>query len=157
MDKSSLTKFYVAAAIFFGWATIQGATQAQKPVHDFLGKGDAGIMIGGHAHVGTLGWISLALMGTLYYLVPLFSEKPLSWPGLVKWIFWIETIAIAAMGALMLAAGIRSGTAYNDGLRGTALDDVVTPMMIPVGILSLICGITALLFVAQIVHTAAKK
>lgn len=157
MDKSYLSKFYVAAALFFGWATVQGAIQSQKPVHDFLGKGDAGIIIGAHAHIGTLGWISLALMGTLYYLVPLFSEKPLSWPGLVKWIFWIETVLIAATGALMLAAGIRSGMSYNDGLRGTALDDAIAPLMLPVGILSIICGIIALLFVAQIVHTATKK
>lgn len=157
MDKSSLTKFYVAAVLFFGWATVQGTIQGQKPIQDFLDKGDARIMVGGHVHVGTLGWISLALMGTLYYLVPLLSEKPLSWPGLVKWVFWIETVTITAVGALMLAAGIKSGMAYDDGLRGAALDDAITPLMLPVGILSIICGITALLFVVQIVHTATRK
>ncbi|MEK7817099.1 MAG: cbb3-type cytochrome c oxidase subunit I [Actinomycetota bacterium] len=157
MDKSSLTKFYVAAVLLFGWATVQGAIQGQKPVQDFLDKGDARIMVGGHAHIGTLGWVSLALMGTLYYLVPLLSEKQLSWPRMVNWIFWIEAILIPVVGALMLAAGIKSGMSYDDGLRGTALDDAITPLMLPVGILSIICGITALLFVAQILHTATKK
>ena len=157
MDKSSLTKFYVAAVLFFGWSTVQGAIQSQKPVQDFLDKGDARMMVGGHVHIGLLGWVSLALIGTLYYLVPLLSEKPLSWPGLVKWVFWIETVAITAIGALLLAAGIKSGMAYDDGLRGTALDDAITPLMIPLSIFSIICGITALLFVAQILHTATKK
>ena len=99
----------------------------------------ARIMVGGHAHIGTLGWLSLALMGTLYYLVPLLSEKQLSWPRMVNWIFWIEATMIPAVGALMLAAGIKSGMSYDDGLRGTALDDAITPLMLPVGILSIIC------------------
>lgn len=35
-------------------------------------------LVGAHVHVGTLGWVSLALMGALDYLVPLVSGNPLS-------------------------------------------------------------------------------
>ena len=36
MVNKRLVKFIVAAAIFFAWAIIQGALQAQKPINDFI-------------------------------------------------------------------------------------------------------------------------
>jgi cytochrome c oxidase cbb3-type subunit I len=134
----TLTKFFVVAALFFIWVTVQGAVQAQKPIHDFITIDAANIIVGAHVHIGTLGWISMSLMGALYYLVPLVPGKSLSWPRLVTWIFWIETVIIPVIAALMIAAGIRGGRASNAGVTGDALDAVLKPFMLSVGILSIV-------------------
>jgi cytochrome c oxidase cbb3-type subunit 1 len=156
MNNKSLTKFFVAAAVFFIWVTVQGAIQAQAPVHEFLEQGPAGIIVGAHTHVGLLGWVSMALMGTLYYLVPLVSGNPLSWPGLVNWVFWIETITIALNTVLMIAAGITGGSAFIAG-RVAELDAILAPFMIPISLLSIVCGLVAIAFAIQIIHTAVKS
>lgn len=156
-DNKHLTKFFVAAAVFFIWVTVQGAIQAQGPVHEFLEQGPAGIIVGAHAHVGLLGWVSLALMGVLYYLVPLVSGKSLSWPRLVNWIFWLEAIFITLMNVVMIGAGISGGRAFQAGIKGEELEAVLIPFMIPVSLFSIICGLVAILFAVQIIHTAAKR
>jgi len=156
-DNKSLTKFFVASALFFIWVTVQGAIQAQQPVHEFLQLGPAGIIGGAHVHIGTLGWISMTLMGVLYYLVPLVSGKPLSWPRLVNWVFWIEVITIPLNAVLMIAAGISGGRAFQAGVRGEALNAVTGPYMMLIGIVSIVCGLVAILFAVQIIHTATKQ
>jgi len=156
-NNKSLTKFFVAAAVFFIWVTVQGAIQAQRPVHEFLEQGPAGIIVGAHTHIGLLGWVSLTLMGALYYLVPLVSGKSLSWPGMVNWVFWIETITIAVNGVLMILAGISGGRAFQAGVMGPELDAVLGPYMTPISLFSILCGLVAIAFAVQIIHTAVKR
>ena len=156
-NNKSLTKFFVASALFFIWVCVQGAIQAQRPVHEFLEQGPAGIIVGAHTHIGLLGWVSLTLMGTLYYLVPLVSGKSLSWPGMVNWVFWIETITIAVNGVLMIGAGISGGNAFQAGVMGPELDAVLGPYMIPISLFSILCGLVAIAFAIQIIHTGVKR
>lgn len=156
-SNSSLTKFFVASALFFIWVMVQGAVQAQEPVSAFLREGPARMIVGGHAHVGTLGWISLALMGALYYLVPQASGKALSWPWIVNWVFWLGTIAIALNNLLLIMAGIAGGSAFLAGARGPQLGAVIGPFMMPIGLISIVVSLVAVVFAIQIVHTAAKR
>jgi cbb3-type cytochrome oxidase subunit 1 len=152
-----LPKFFTAAVIFLGWGVIQGALQAQKPIHDFIANPPADIIVGAHAHVNLLGWVSLALAGIIYYLIPILTSKPIAAPRLINWIFWGWTISIALMGIFMIAGGIAGGNASAAGTTGAALDSVLTPYMIPVGILSILMGITVLAFVIQILSTIGRK
>ncbi len=156
-DNKRLTKFFVASALFFIWVTVQGALQAQQAVHEFLTLAPAAIIIGAHVHIGTLGWISMSLEGLLYYMVPLVSGKRLSWPRLVNWVFWLEAITIPVMAVLMIGAGISGGKAFQAGMTGDALNAVLGPYMMLVGIVSIVCGLVAILFSVQIIHTATKK
>lgn len=156
-DNKRLSKFFVAAALFFIWVTVQGALQAQQSVHEFLALAPAAIIVGAHVHIGTLGWISMSLEGMLYYLVPLVSGKPLSWPRLVNWVFWLETITIPLMAVLMIGAGISGGRAFQAGITGDALNAVIGPYMMLIGIVSIVCGLVAILFAVQIIHTATKR
>lgn len=156
-SNKSLTKFFVASALFFIWVTVQGALQAQKPVHDFISLAPAAIIVGAHVHIGTLGFIGMALQGIFYYLVPLLSGKPLSWPRLVNWVFWITVVTVVLNAVLMIGAGISGGTAFQAGIKGEALDAVLGPYMMPIGIVSLVCGVIAIVFAVQIIHTALKK
>lgn len=156
-NNKHLVKFFVASVLFLIWNTLQGAIQAQGPIHDFLGQGPADIIVGAHAHVGLLGWVTLGLAGVLYYLVPLLSGKTLSWPRVVNWIFWIFTVIFPVNSLLMIIAGVVGGNAFIAGKSGPEIGAILTPYMIPVGILSIICGIVWLIFAIQIIHTAAKK
>ena len=152
-----LVKFIVAAVLFFGWGVIQGAIQAQKPIHDFLMQGPAEIIVGAHVHVNTLGWVSLMLVALVYYLVPILTNKPIAAPRLINWIFWIFVIAFTINAVLMITVGIRAGNAFAAGIVGPPLDALVAPYMMPIGILSIICGIVFLTFVVQILVSIARK
>ena len=152
-----VTKFFVAAVIFLGWGVIQGALQAQKPIHDFLTQGPADIIIGAHAHINLLGWVSLSLAGVIYYLIPILTNKSIAAPRLINWIFWVWTISLALMGILMIDAGIDGGKTFAAGTTGAALDSVLAPYMIAISILSILMGITVLTFVIQILATIRRK
>jgi cytochrome c oxidase cbb3-type subunit 1 len=157
MTKNDVTKFFLASALFFVWVTVQGAIQAQEKVHEFLELPTGSIIVGAHVHIGTLGWIGLTIMGLLYYLVPKLVDKPLSWPKLVNWIFWIDVIVIPLNAILMIMAGYSGVNAYLSGVGPEELEAVIGPYMMGIGILSLICGLVSVLFAIQILHTAFKK
>lgn len=152
-----LVKFIVAAVLFFAWGVIQGALQAQGPIHEFLEQGPAGIIIGAHVHVNLLGWVSLMVAALIYYLVPILTNKSIAAPGLINWIFWIWVINLAAMAALMITVGIVAGNAFIAGIVGPQLEAIMVPYMISIGILSIICGIVMLTFVVQILVSIGRK
>ncbi len=152
-----LVKFIVAAVLFFAWGVIQGALQAQGPIHEFLEQGPAGIIVGAHAHVNLLGWVSLMLVAVVYYLVPILTNKPIAAPGLINWIFWVFVVAFFINSVLMITVGIVAGNAFIAGTVGPQLEAIMTPYMIPIGILSIICGIIFLAFVIQILVTVGRK
>src|SRR3989304_9038209 len=145
-----LVKFIVAAVLYFAWGVIQGALQAQGPIHEFLGQGPAGIIVGAHVHVNLLGWVSLMLVALVYYLVPILTNKPIVAPGLINWIFWIFVVAFTINAILMITVGIRAGNAFIAGTVGPQLEALMAPYMMGIGILSIICGIVWLIFVVQI-------
>lgn len=76
---------------------------------------------------------------------------------MITWVFWIETITIPLNAVLMIAAGIRGGRAFQNGVTGEALDAVLKPYMLPIGVVSIVCGLVAILFAVQIIHTETKK
>ncbi len=152
-----LVKFIVAAVLFFAWGVIQGALQAQGPIHEFLEQGPAGIIIGAHVHVNLLGWVSLMVMALIYYLVPVISNKTIAAPRLINWIFWLSAVTIAVNAVLMITVGIIAGNAFIAGTVGPQLEAIMMPYMLPVGILSIVCGIVALMFVVQILVSIARK
>ncbi len=154
-ENRRLVKFLVGAVLFFGWGTIQGALQAQKPIHDFL-VGPATIIVGAHAHVGTLGWISLTLMAAIYFLLPVLG-KPIAWPRLIDWIFWIFAPLLAVNSVVMITVGIRAGNAAQAGASGQEIGRIMGSYMPTIGILSIICGLVALLFVVQVLVSASRK
>ena len=151
-----LVKFIWAAAIFFAWAMIQGAVITQEPVRLFVEAGPGGMVSMAKTHVGLMGWMSLALMATLYYIVPLISGKSIVWPKLIDWVFWIFAVCGAAAGALMTIAGIVGGSAFAAGVKGPQLTSIIMPYAMPGGIMCTICVIAALMFVVQILVSLSR-
>ena len=111
-----LVKFIWAALIFFAWSLIMGALITQESIRLFVQEGPGHIISVVHTHVGLMGWMSVALMGAVYYLVPAISSKPIVKPGLIDWIFWIYVICEAAAAILMIIAGILGGQAFAAGV-----------------------------------------
>jgi cytochrome c oxidase cbb3-type subunit 1 len=145
-----LVKFIWAAMIFFAWTLIQGAIIIQEPVRLFIQEGPGEIIRACHTHIGVMGWLSLALMATIYYQVPIFSGKPIVWPKLIEWVFWVWVVCLAAGSMVMLIAGIVGGQAFTDGVKGEELRSIVIPYAMPGSILSTITAIPGLMFVVQI-------
>jgi cbb3-type cytochrome oxidase subunit 1 len=145
-----LAKFIWAALIFFAWSLILGAIISQEPVRLFIQSGPGHIISIVHTHLGLMGWLSLMLMASIYYLMPIFSGKSIVGPKLIEWIFWIWVVCLAGCGVLMIIAGVVGGQAFADGVRGTALKNIVLPYAMPGSILCVICVIAGLMFVVQI-------
>lgn len=151
-----LVKFVWAAAIFFAWSLIQGAIITQEPVRLFIETGPAHIISVIHTHIGLMGWMSPALMAAIYYLVPSLSGKPVVWPKLIEWIFWIFIVCTAAFGVLGIIGGMVGGTAFAAGVTGPQLASIVVPYMMPAGLLCTISVIAGLMFVVQILTSLSR-
>lgn len=155
-ENRRLVKFIVAGVLFFAWSIIQGAIQAQKPVHDFISLGPSSIIIGAHAHIGLLGWVALILWANIYYVLPLLG-KPIAWPKLIDWVFWIFVIALTVNSILMITVGIRAGNAFLAGVKGPQLDALMTPYMMTIGMLSIVLTIIGVLFIVQVLVSASRR
>ena len=79
-----LVKFIFAAVLFFAWTMIQGAVISQEPIRLFVEAGPGSMISFAKTHVGLMGWMSLALMATFYYIVPIISGKSIVWPSLLS-------------------------------------------------------------------------
>ncbi|MBI2830886.1 MAG: cbb3-type cytochrome c oxidase subunit I [Chloroflexi bacterium] len=152
-----LVKFIVAAVLFFAWGVIQGAIQAQGPVHEFIDQGPAGIIVGAHVHINLLGWVSLMAAALAYYLVPILTGNPIAAPRLINVIFWVWVIDLVINSILMISVGIVAGNAFIAGVKGPQLGAIMEPFMIPIGILSIICAIVLVMFVVQILASIGRK
>ena len=66
-------------------------------------------------------------------------------------------ISLTIQAVLMITVGIVAGNAFIAGTVGPQVEAIMTPYMIPIGILSIICGIVWLAFVIQILATVGRK
>ena len=152
-----LVKFIWAAVLFFAWTVIQGAIQGAVPsVHALTQSGPGGMITGVHTHIGLMGWMSLALMAAVYYLVPISSGKSIAWPKLIEWIFWIFVVAGVSSSVLLIIGGVVAGNAFAAGLTGARLQALITTYAMPAGIMCTIAGIAGLMFVVQILVSLCR-
>jgi cytochrome c oxidase cbb3-type subunit 1 len=154
-----LVKFIWATAIFFAWSLIMGIIlSAVTPVREFVHMGWPASMVSGvHTHIGFMGWMSLALMATLYHIVPNISGKSIVWPRLIEWIFWLFTICHAASQILIMIAGIVGGSAFAAGVKGAQLMSIVSSYAMPGGIFCTISAIAGVMFVVQILVSISRR
>jgi len=151
-----LVKFIWAAAIFFAWTMIQGAVITQEPIRLFMEAGPGHMLSVAKTHVGLMGWMSVALMAAVYYFVPIFSGKSIVWPKLIEWIFWLFVVCVGVASALMTICGVVAGSAFAAGVKGPALGGIITPYMMPAGILCTISAIIGLIFVVQVLTSLSR-
>jgi cbb3-type cytochrome oxidase subunit 1 len=153
-----LVKFIVAAVIFFAWSLIMGIIlSAVTPVRDFVHMGWPGSMVSGvHTHIGLIGWTSLALMATFYYIVPNTSGKSIVWPKLIEWVFWIFVICHAVSQILIMIAGIAGGSAVASGASMATATGIVEKYAMPGGIFCVLTAIAGVIFIIQILVSLTR-
>ena len=153
-----LVKFIWAAAIFFTRTLIQGAIQEMVPAVRALTEAGPGAMITAvHTHMGLMGWMSMALMAVIYYIVPIISGKSIVWPKLIDWIFWIFAISGVFACVLLLIGGVVGGSAFAAGVKGPQLMAIITPYLMPYSILCTISAIAGVIFVVQILVSLSRR
>jgi cytochrome c oxidase cbb3-type subunit 1 len=68
-----------------------------------------------HVHSGSLGWVGLISIGTLYFLVPrMFGRTTMYSVPAIELHFWIATLGIVLYIAAMWTAGVMQGLMWRD-------------------------------------------
>ena len=115
-----ILKFLIVAISFYMIATFEGPLLSIKTVNSLSHYTDWTV---GHVHAGTLGWVAMISIGSLYALYPrlLGLEKMFS----TKWIdahFWLHTLGVVFYIVSMWIAGITQGLMW----RATNDDGTLT-------------------------------
>ncbi|MGA7178090.1 MAG: cytochrome-c oxidase, cbb3-type subunit I [Thiobacillaceae bacterium] len=102
-----ILKFLVTSLSFYGMSTFEGPMLSVKTVNALSHYTDWGI---GHVHSGSLGWVAMISVGSLYYLIPrLFGREEMYSMKLVTTHFWVATIGVVLYIAAMWIAGVAEG------------------------------------------------
>lgn len=152
MSKIVANMFIKVSIIYLLIGCIWGAVQTLPPIHEFIEEGPAAMISGMHAHWNLLGWVSMAVMGGLYYLVPMIVKKDLFSERLARIHFWIFNVAVVAGTILGLIAGYLGGTLYL-AKNFAAIDPTIGPYMMIVTIISWIEAAVNFLFAYNIYKT----
>ncbi len=107
-------RFMAVALVFYGWATLEGVNMSLQTFNALTHYTDWTI---GHAHLATLGWVSMMSFGVVYHLVPRLWDTKLYSVRLVEIHFWIALFAIVLHTAALEVGGILQG------VRLRALDE----------------------------------
>jgi len=106
LRSSYLTKFFLLGITFYGLQTVQGPTQALRVVSQLIHFTD---WVPGHVHMGTMGWVTLTICASIYYVIPriwgteIYSEK------LANVHFWLVLVGQLLFSITMWITGIRQG------------------------------------------------
>jgi cytochrome c oxidase cbb3-type subunit I len=109
MRTNYLTKFFVLGITFYGLQTVQGPTQSLRAVSQLIHYTD---WVPGHVHMGTMGWVTMTVAASVYYVVPkiygttIFSEK------VANVHFWLALVGQLIFSVTMWITGIQQGAMW---------------------------------------------
>ncbi len=115
-----ILKFLIVAISFYMIATFEGPMLSIKTVNSLSHYTDWTI---GHVHAGTLGWVAMISIGSVYSLLPRLQGLKEMYS--VKWIdvhFWLHTLGVVFYIASMWIAGVTQGLMW----RATNADGTLT-------------------------------
>jgi cytochrome c oxidase cbb3-type subunit 1 len=102
-----ILRFMIVALSFYGMSTFEGPMMSIRSVNALTHDTDWTI---GHVHSGSLGWVALISIGSLYFLIPrLYRRTEMYSTRLIHLHFWISTIGIVLYIASMWIAGLMQG------------------------------------------------
>jgi cytochrome c oxidase cbb3-type subunit 1 len=102
-----ILRFMIVALSFYGMSTFEGPMMSIRSVNALTHDTDWTI---GHVHSGSLGWVALISIGSLYFLIPrLYRRTEMYSTRLIHVHFWIATIGIVLYIASMWIAGLMQG------------------------------------------------
>lgn len=109
MRTNYLAKFFIVGITFYGLQTIQGPTQGLRTLTAFFHFTDWVI---GHNHMGTMGWVTMIISGSLYYMIPRISKTELYSIKLANLHFWLVLIGQLVYTVSMWMGGIQQGAMW---------------------------------------------
>jgi len=117
-EHAHLVKFLLVSAVSFFIGAIHGMLQVLPPIRAWLDSigspyGGPGHMIDplAHAHMNLVGGVVILAMGTSYYLLPIFSGKPIYSLKLVNHSLWWTTVGQFYFYITQIVFGIWEGNA----------------------------------------------
>jgi cbb3-type cytochrome oxidase subunit 1 len=117
-EYSHLVKFLLVSAVSFFIGAIHGMLQVLPPIRAWLDSigspyGGPGHMIDplAHAHMNLVGGVVILAMGTTYYLLPIFSGKPIYSLKLVNHSLWWTTVGQFYFYITQIVFGVLEGNA----------------------------------------------
>jgi cytochrome c oxidase cbb3-type subunit 1 len=117
MRSSYLTKFFVLGITFYGLQTVQGPTQALRVVSQLVHYTD---WVPGHVHMGTMGWVTLTVCASIYYVVPRIYGTQIYSERIANAHFWLVLVGQLLFSITMWITGIRQGWMWK-AMDGEAL------------------------------------
>lgn len=133
MEKTSIEKtlgikFLKASLIYFIIGVTMGAIITIEPIYDFVVLSQ--LFERAHAHINLIGWVSLSIIGFIYYIIlenlgkPLYSEK------LGDMGFWLINIGICTEFIALLVGGYAQASSFQAGNIAIAHVSTVPYMML---------------------------
>jgi len=115
-----ILKFLIVAISFYMIATFEGPLLSIKTVNSLSHYTDWTV---GHVHAGTLGWVAMIVVGSIYSMYPrLIGAAGMYSTRLVDVHFWMHTLGVVFYIVSMWIAGISQGLMW----RATNPDGTLT-------------------------------
>ena len=115
-----ILKFLIVSLSFYMIATFEGPMLSIKTVNSLSHYTDWTV---GHVHAGTLGWVAMISIGSLYSLFPrLLGLQGMYSTKLIDVHFWLHTLGVVFYIVSMWIAGIMQGLMW----RATNADGTLT-------------------------------
>ena len=113
MEKTLGVKFLKASLIYFIIGVTMGAIMTIGPIYDFVVLSK--LFERAHAHINLIGWVSLSIIGFIYYLILGNLGKPLYSERLGNMGFWLINIGICAEFVALLMGGYAQASSFQAG------------------------------------------
>jgi cytochrome c oxidase cbb3-type subunit 1 len=104
-----LTKFFLLGITFYGLQTVQGPTQALRSLTGFLHYTE---YIPGHVHMGTMGWVTMVICASMYFVVAKASGREVYSVALANVHFWLILVGQLLFTVTLWVAGIVQGAMW---------------------------------------------
>jgi cytochrome c oxidase cbb3-type subunit 1 len=154
--KDYIMKFYYACLLYaiigFSWGSIMGGVEQFRNFVQAGAGGPSDLIVLGHTHINLLGWVEMAIFGTIYYVVPRLYNSPLYSYKLMKIHFWTHNIGLVGMVLCFSIAGYKGGMIL---LHGNVADikPVEVPYMELVGVFGMMVLLANFIFAYNIYNS----
>ncbi len=137
------------AIIGFSWGALMGGIPAFRMFVDTAPHGR--LILLAHGHINLLGWVEMAIFGSIYYFVPRLVNRPIYSMSLVKIHFWTHNVGLIGMVLLFTIAGVIGG--YDPGPE---IEATVTHLMAGVGLFGTLVLLANIIWGYNIIKTGKR-
>lgn len=111
-------KFMILSLVFYAASTFEGSMMAIKSVNSLSHYTDWTIA---HVHSGSLGWVAMITIGSLYAMAPRALGRPMHSHAGMELHFWLHMLGTLFYICAMWAAGVTEGLMWRETLPDGSL------------------------------------